>query len=77
MPSYPTRKEGPKMATVPDPKKPVKAVVAAIGLAATWVTASLADGDISTQEWWAGVIGLIVTVGAVYGFKNPQIEETP
>lgn len=65
------------MAIKADPKKPVKAVAAAVGVVTTWLVASLADGVITGQEWGAGILGLIVTVGAVYGLKNPQVEETP
>lgn len=59
----------------PDPKKPVKAVVAGVVFAAGWVATSLADNAISAQEWWAGGIGLVFAVGAVYGLKNPQVPE--
>jgi hypothetical protein len=59
----------------PDPKKPVKAITAGIVYAAGWAATSLADGVVTAQEWWAGGIGLALALGAVYGFKNPQVPE--
>lgn len=65
------------MPTKADPKKPVKAVAAAVGVVSTWLVAALADGVITGQEWGAVALGLVVTVAAVFGLKNPQVEETP
>jgi hypothetical protein len=57
----------------PDPTKPVKAIAAGVVFVAGWATTALADGIVTGQEWSAGIVGLIVSVGAVYGLKNPQV----
>lgn len=63
------------MAVKPDPKKPVKAVAAGVVFIGGWAATALADGTVSTQEGFALVIGLALSVGAVFGLKNPQVEE--
>jgi hypothetical protein len=50
--------------------KPTQAVVAGVVYAAGWVVTALADSHITAQEWGAGVVGLAVAVGAVYGVTN-------
>jgi hypothetical protein len=59
----------------PDPKKPVKAIAAGLTFAAGWCGTALADGHVSVQEGWSGVVGLILAVGLVYGLRNPEVPE--
>lgn len=63
------------MVTKADPKRPVKAVAAGVVFAGGWAATALADGVVSGQEAWSGVIGLVLVVGAVFGLKNPQVPE--
>lgn len=64
--------------TVPDPAKPVKAVVGALlaGLGAT-ATALLPDSagvvSIELVEWVGIAIATLAAGGAVYGVTNPQV----
>lgn len=59
----------------PDPKRPVKALVAGAVFVGGWIGTSLADGVITAQEWGFGVAGLAAAVGLVYGVSNPQVPE--
>jgi hypothetical protein len=58
---------------VADPKRPWKAVTSGVVYAGGWLTVVLADGVISQQEWIGGVVGLVVSLGAVFSVTNPKV----
>lgn len=58
-----------------DPKRPVKAIAAGVVFAGGWAATALADGAVSGQEAWAGAVGLVLAVGAVFGLRNPTVPE--
>jgi hypothetical protein len=58
----------------PDPKRPWKAIVAGVVYAGGWVTTALEDGHVTVQEGSAGVVGLVLALGLVYGITNPQVQ---
>lgn len=60
--------------TKPDPKKPVKALVAGVVTFCSATGLALPDG-VTVGEWLAIVPATLIAVVGVYGIPNPQVPD--
>ena len=62
---------------IDDPRKPWKAIIAAVLATLTVLGTALADGGIDATEWIGAAIALVATFGATYAVPNPKLPDVP